>query len=102
MNVRPRLSRRPGRPSPSSLSRRVAGLALGALIAVAALGSGVGQAQQPAAAPDPTDANITRMTTGILGHSQFAHHPLDAELAGKLLDLYLDALDGNRSLFLKS
>jgi carboxyl-terminal processing protease len=49
-----------------------------------------------------TDANITRVTTGLLGQSQFAHHPLDDELAGKLLDLYLDALDGNRSLFLQS
>ena len=49
-----------------------------------------------------TDANITRLTTSILGHSQFSHHPLDAELASRLLDRYLDALDGTRSLFLQS
>ena len=55
-------------------------------------------------APDKptTEANITRLTTNILERSQFAHHPLDAELAGKFLDGYLDSLDGTRSLFLKS
>ena len=57
-------------------------------------------------APPPnsgsTEANITRLTTSILGESQFAHHPLDSDLAGKFLESYLDALDGSRSLFLKS
>jgi carboxyl-terminal processing protease len=49
-----------------------------------------------------TDANVTRLTTGILGQSQFSHHPLDSELAARLLDRYLDALDGSRMLFLQS
>jgi carboxyl-terminal processing protease len=49
-----------------------------------------------------TEANITRLTTALLEHSQFSHHPLDAELAGKLFDRYLDALDGTRSLLLKT
>jgi carboxyl-terminal processing protease len=49
-----------------------------------------------------TEANITRLTTSILARSQFAHHPLDSELAGKFLDSYLDALDGRRSLFMQS
>jgi carboxyl-terminal processing protease len=88
----------------SSASLRAVCLAAGAVISVGVVPPLVlaQPAGAAAGATDPTDANITRMTTGILGHSQFAHHPLDAELAGKLLDLYLDALDGNRSLFLKS
>jgi len=49
-----------------------------------------------------TEANVTRLTTTILERSQFAHHPLDSELAGRFLDGYLDALDGRRSLFLQS
>jgi carboxyl-terminal processing protease len=49
-----------------------------------------------------TEANITRLTADILERSQFAHHPLDTELAGKFLDSYLDALDTTRSLFLQS
>ena len=49
-----------------------------------------------------TEANITRLTASILARSQFAHHPLDKELAAKFLDRYLDALDGNRSLFLQT
>ena len=49
-----------------------------------------------------TDANITRLTTGLLEHSQLAHHPFDGQLAGNVLDRYLDALDGTRSLFLQS
>ncbi|HUC86008.1 MAG TPA: carboxy terminal-processing peptidase [Candidatus Acidoferrales bacterium] len=49
-----------------------------------------------------TEANITRVTAGLLAQSQFSHHPLDAELAGKFLDGYLDALDGDHVLFLGS
>ena len=49
-----------------------------------------------------TEANITRLTTNLLERSQFAHHPLDSDLAGKFLDGYLDALDGTHSLFLQS
>jgi carboxyl-terminal processing protease len=49
-----------------------------------------------------TEANITRLTTNLLERSQFAHHPLDDDLAGKFLDNYLDGLDGTRSLFLQS
>jgi carboxyl-terminal processing protease len=55
----------------------------------------------PPASPE-TEANITRLTAGLLEHSQFAHHPLDSELAGKFLDRYLDALDGGHSLLLQS
>jgi carboxyl-terminal processing protease len=45
-----------------------------------------------------TEANITRLTAGLLLRSQLAHNPLDNELAGKFLDRYLDALDGSRSI----
>ena len=49
-----------------------------------------------------TDAEITRLTSKILEKSQFAHHPLDDELAGKFLDRYLDTLDSQRIVFLQS
>jgi carboxyl-terminal processing protease len=52
--------------------------------------------------PRATEAAITRVTASLLASSQLAHHPLDAQLAGKLLDRYMDALDGTRSLFLAS
>src|SRR5688572_17572047 len=55
----------------------------------------------PQASP-ATEANITRLTANLLEQSQFAHHPLDNELAGKFLDRYLDALDGGHSLLLQS
>ena len=60
-----------------------------------------------AAAPPPpdrqtTEANITRVTAAFLARSQLTHHPLDEQLASKLLDRYIDALDGSRSLFLRS
>lgn len=54
------------------------------------------------ASAETTEANITRLTAGMLARSQFAHHRLDAELAGKFLDAYLEALDGRRALFLQS
>lgn len=49
-----------------------------------------------------TEANITRLTAGILGSSQFAHHQLDQGLAAAFLDRYLETLDGDRSIFLQS
>lgn len=53
-------------------------------------------------AKDPTDANITRLTADLLEHSQFSHHRLDAELAAKFLNRYLDSLDPSHSLFFQS
>jgi len=49
-----------------------------------------------------TDANTTRLVASLLARSQFAHHPLDEQLASKLVTRYLEALDGARSLFLQS
>jgi C-terminal peptidase (prc) len=49
-----------------------------------------------------TTAEITRLTSKILEKSQFAHHPLNNELAGKFLDRYLDTLDGQHMIFLQS
>lgn len=49
-----------------------------------------------------TDAAITVITSKILEGSQFAHQQLNAELAGKFLDRYLDTLDGAHMLFLQS
>ncbi|KAB2643187.1 MAG: tail-specific protease [Verrucomicrobia bacterium] len=46
-----------------------------------------------------TDAAVTMLTTKILESSQFAHQQLNAKLAGKFLDRYLDALDAAHMLF---
>jgi len=75
--------------------------ALGLASALATTGPGCLRAAPP---PDSrsTEANITRVAAGVLERSQFAHRPLDNELAGALLDRYLDALDGTRSLFLQT
>ncbi|MGH7295962.1 MAG: S41 family peptidase, partial [Polyangiaceae bacterium] len=68
---------------------------------IVALASTVVAARSTAAplAPGATEANITRLTTDVLARSQYAHHPFDDALAATLLDRYLDALDGTRSLF---
>jgi carboxyl-terminal processing protease len=81
------------------MSARVGAACAGFGLVVALVGSG--RAGQPVDAR-ATDANIARLTTGLLGQSQFSHHPLDQELAGKLLDRYLEALDGTHSLFLQT
>jgi carboxyl-terminal processing protease len=71
------------------------------LLTASAVQSPASQSPSLGAARD-TDANVTRLTTRILGQSQFSHHPLDSELAARLLERYLDALDGGRMLFLRS
>ena len=65
---------------------------------------GASSSRQPVAptAEAATEANITRVTAGLLGSSQFAHHPLDENLAGQLLNRYMEVLDPDRSLFLQS
>ena len=78
----------------------LASLALAGLVTAATLGSRT----PPLAADgkDPTERNITRMTAGLLEHSQFSHHRLDDELAARFLDRYLDSLDPAHLLFLQS
>src|SRR5881394_2386806 len=49
-----------------------------------------------------TESNITRLTASLMERSQFGHHPLDAELAGKFFDRYLDSLDPAHDLFLQT
>ncbi len=49
-----------------------------------------------------TASAVTLITTKVLETSQYAHHPLDAELVTRFLDRYLDSLDGSRLLFLQS
>jgi len=76
---------------------------LSAVVALALLTTSLAVAGTPdTTSPRATEAAITRVTASLLGSSQLAHHPLDAQLAGKLLDRYIDALDGSRSLFLGS
>src|SRR5262249_5944999 len=76
----------------------VAALVAALVLAVGARGSRAAPAADTAA----TEANITRVVTSVLAESQFAHHPLDDQLAAKLLDRYLEALDGDRAVFLQS
>ena len=74
-----------------------------AAVVAVAFGWRVGEGAAPIAADKATTAaNITRVVTSLLAGSQFAHHPLDDQLAGKLLERYLEALDGSRSLFLQT
>jgi carboxyl-terminal processing protease len=78
----------------------LASLVLVCCVTAATLGSPT--ASLAAAAIDPTDGNITRLTAGLLEQSQFSHHRLDDELASKFLDRYLDSLDPAHMLFLQS
>lgn len=80
---------------------RYAPCLLVALVLTAFAGRSPASQSAPAGAAHDTDANVTRLTSAILAESQFSHHPLDAELASRLLDRYLDALDGSRELFLQ-
>ena len=69
------------------------------LVATAGLGR---QARSAVAEPARTEANITRLATGLLEHSQFAHRSFDTDLAGTFLDRYIDSLDPTHSVFLQT
>src|SRR4051794_35263701 len=81
---------------------RILGAAAAGALAVCVAGASAATPAAPTADQRTTEANIARLTTTLLERSQFSHHPLDAQLASKLLDRYLDALDGARSLFLET
>jgi len=72
------------------------------VLAWASHSSGVASARTASSETHATDVNVVRITTELLEHSQFSHHPLDHELAKKWLDHYLDGLDSRHSLFLQS
>jgi len=86
----------------SRLISSLAALALAVALSSVGFGAQLGRPVPAAVDARTTDANITRLTTGLLEHSQLAHHPFDGQLAGNVLDRYLDALDGARSVFLQS
>jgi carboxyl-terminal processing protease len=89
----------------TQIKGRTRGVSLLTALALVVACSSVGFGAQPVRPPADartTAANITRLTTGLLEHSQLAHHPFDGQLAGNVLDRYLDALDATRSLFLQS
>jgi carboxyl-terminal processing protease len=48
------------------------------------------------------DGQITQLTTQLLEQGQFSHRRLDADMASKFLDEYLDTLDGSHEVFLQS
>jgi carboxyl-terminal processing protease len=52
-------------------------------------------------APSP-EGKVTQLTAQLLEQAQFAHQRLDAAMAAKFLDRYLDALDGSHELFFQS
>jgi carboxyl-terminal processing protease len=84
--------------SPKRVASSVVALGLAVVLATTGFGG------RPAAAlpsPSTTEAGITRLTTSLLERSQFARRPFDEQLAGALLDRYVDSLDGARSLFVQ-
>jgi carboxyl-terminal processing protease len=63
-------------------------------------------AARPTTAPtlhgDETDALIAVWTATAVQAFQYSHHPFDAEISGRFLDRYLEALDYNHTFFLRS
>jgi carboxyl-terminal processing protease len=51
---------------------------------------------------EDTDAKIALLTAEAVQQFQFSHHPFDAEISGKFLDRYLEALDYYHVYFLQS
>jgi carboxyl-terminal processing protease len=81
---------------PITLTATLAAAALGAATTLSACHV---YGQTSGSVLNTTDANVTRLTANVLGHSQFSHHPLDRRLASQFLEGYLDALDPSHTLF---
>lgn len=94
----------PAQRAPSARLRRSLPIAAFALVVACAGGiAGTLQARAPERLDAAsTQAAVTKLTAKLLEGSQFAHRQIDAELASKFLDGYLDSLDGQRLIFLQS
>ena len=77
-------------------------VSISASLIATALGFGFGFNKSETLDAKATDAAITTLTSKILESSQIAHQELNDELAGKFFNRFLDTLDGNHTLFLKS
>lgn len=53
-------------------------------------------------APQPYDSAIAKATANILTRYHYSRKPMDDELSGRFLDMYLKTLDGQRLFFLES
>lgn len=70
----------------TSIASPLVVIGLVSTLVVTLVGAGArGQPGSAASDPNATEANITRLTTSLLGSSQFAHHPLDSALAATFL-----------------
>ena len=52
-------------------------------------------------APTP-EGKVTQLTAELLEQAQFGRHPLDAAMAAKLVDRYVDGLDASHEIFFAS
>src|SRR5436190_1521530 len=84
---------------------RVAMLAVAALVGSAMLMGSIGRvhsADQPAAnlqGPTTTDRQVTLAVTALLRSEHLTGHPLDSEITGRTLHLFLKSLDPRKLYF---
>ena len=84
---------------------RVLALASGAIAAAAISFAAVGAPLADTEAelqPDPRHEDIGELVTNFIQKSHYRHVTVDDDLSSRVLDRYLEALDGNRMYFLAS
>ncbi len=86
----------------TTLRSRLSLYAIAAMLAASTAAYSLGLRSSRKLDKNETRAAVTVLTASILQNSQFAHHELDDELAGKFLDRYLDSLDSSHMNFLQS
>jgi len=78
----------------------LAGAWAGSLVPVAA--DAVAPESNPTLAPTDRHEQIATLVTDFIERSHYRRTAVDDEVSGRILDAYIEALDGNRSYFLQS
>ena len=78
----------------------LAGAWAGGLVSVAA--DAVPPESNPTLAPTDRHEQIATLVTDFIERSHYRRTEVDDEVSGRILDAYIEALDGNRSYFLRS
>ena len=78
----------------------LAGAWAGGLVSVAA--DAVPPESNPTLAPTDRHEQIATLVTDFIERSHYRRTEVDDEVSGRILDAYIEALDGNRSYFLQS
>ena len=80
----------------------VASIGVVSVMLTQSYGTAVAQTDSDGFVPTSEQKITTRQVAALLDRSHYLNQPLDGEMGGRVLSMYIDSLDPNHTLFLQS